>query len=156
DLSRERTRGILEEAARAPGSRIGDFYASFMDEGAVNSAGIAPIRPMLDEIRNVADRGGWAAELGKLARRGVRGPFVGYIGSDEHNPDVMIVHLFQSGLGLPDRDYYLSDSPDIASKRTAYQAYLTRLLTLAGESNAQARAAAVVAFEHDLAEVQWT
>jgi len=156
DLSRDRTRGILEEAAQTPGNRIGDFYASFMDEGAVNSAGIAPIRPMLGEIKSVADRSAWAAELGKLARRRVTGPFAGFIDSDEHDPDTIIVHLRQSGLGLPDRDYYLSDSPDIASKRAAYQAYLAQLLTLAGEPNAEARAAAVLAFERDLAEVQWT
>jgi putative endopeptidase len=156
DLSRDRTRSILEEAARTPGNRIGDFYTSFMDEGAANSAGITPIRAMLDAIKSVSDRSGWAAEMGRLAHVGIRGPISGRVDSDEHDPDIMIVHLRQSGLGLPDRDYYLSDSADIASKRAAYQAYLAQLLTLAGESNADARAAAVLAFEHDLAEAQWT
>jgi len=156
DLSRTRTRSILEEAARTPGSRMGDFYASFMDEGAANSAGIAPLRPMLDEVRGLTDRTQWAAELGKLAHYGMRGPIGGRIDSDERHPDVEIVHLSQSGLGLPDRDYYLSDDPALASKRAAYQAYLAQLLTLAGEQNADARAAAVVGFERDLAQVQWT
>src|ERR1044072_5123029 len=67
DLSRTRTRAILEEAARRPGSRIGDFYASFMDEAAVNAAGIAPLRPMLAEIRGISDRSQWARELGRLS-----------------------------------------------------------------------------------------
>ena len=72
DLSRTRTHDILEEAARTPGSRIGDFYASFMDEAAVNAAGIAPIRPLLAEIRAIRDRSQWAAELGRMLRRSIR------------------------------------------------------------------------------------
>ena len=156
DLSRTRTRTILEEAAHRPGSRMGDFYASFMDEAAANAAGIAPLQPMLNEIKAVHDRAGWAAELGRLAHYGIRGPVGGGVNSDERNPDVEIVHLGQGGLGLPDREYYLSAEPALASKRAAYQAYLAQLLTLAGETNAEARAAAVVQFERGLAEVQWT
>lgn len=156
DLSRTRTRGILEEAARTPGSRIGDFYASFMDEAAADAAGATPLRPILDEIKGVRDRTQWAAELGHLAHYGVRGPVGAGVGSDERNPDVEIVHMGQGGLGLPDRDYYLSNDPALASKRAAYQAYLAQLLTLSGEGNAEARAAAVVQFERGLAEVQWT
>jgi putative endopeptidase len=156
DLSEARTRGILEEAARTPGSRMGDMYASFMDEAAVERAGIAPIQPVLTRIKALADRGQWAAELGRLAHYGIRGPVGGFVASDERHPDVMIVHLGQGGLGLPDRDYYLSQDAGLAAKRTAYQAYLAQLLTLAGETNAEARAAAVVQFERSLAEVQWT
>jgi putative endopeptidase len=156
DLSEARTRGILEDAARTPGSRMGDFYASFMDEAAIERAGIAPIQPVLARIKGISDRSQWAAELGRLAHMGIRGPIGGGVGSDERHPDVMIVHLGQGGLGLPDRDYYLSNDPGLVAKRTAYQAYLAQLLTMAGESNAEARAAAVVGFEHDLAGVQWT
>jgi putative endopeptidase len=156
DLSEARTRGILEQAARRPGTRMGDMYASFMDEAAIERAGIAPIQPILARIKGVGDRGAWAAELGRLAHMGVRGPFGGGVGSDERHPDVMIVHMGQSGLGLPDRDYYLSQDAGLVQKRNAYQAYLAQLLTLAGESNAAARAAAVVGFERNLAEVQWT
>jgi putative endopeptidase len=156
DLSETRTRGILEEAARAPGSRMGDFYASFMDEAAIERAGIAPVQPILTRIKAIADRSQWAAELGRLARYGIRGPVGGFVGSDERHPDVMIVHLGQGGLGLPDRDYYLSGDATLTQKRAAYQAYLAQLLTLAGEQNGEARAAAVVAFERSLAEAQWT
>jgi len=156
DLSRGRTRAILEEAARAPGSRLGDFYASFMDEAAVNAAGIAPLRPILDEIEGIRDRSQWATELGRMARRSIRTPFGAFVGSDERIPTRMILHLRQSGLGLPDRDYYLSDDSALVQKRNAYQAYLAQLLTLAGEANAEARAAAILGFEHGMAEVQWT
>ncbi|HEV7659358.1 MAG TPA: M13-type metalloendopeptidase [Allosphingosinicella sp.] len=156
DLSQTRTREIVEQAARAPGSRIGDFYASFMDEAAVNAAGITPLRPMIARVQAIANRSDWAAEAGRLFRQGVTAPFNGYVNSDERNPNEMIARLIQSGLGLPDRDYYLSEQPDLVSKRTAYQAYLAQLLTLAGERNGAARAAAVLAFERQLAEAQWT
>jgi putative endopeptidase len=156
DLSEARTHGILEEAARTPGSRMGDFYASFMDQAAIERAGITPIQPMLNRIKGLSDRSQWAAELGRLAHMGIRGPIGGGVGTDERHPDVMIVHLRQGGLGLPDRDYYLSSDPGQVAKRTAYQAYLAQLLTLAGEGNAADRAAAVVQFERSLAEVQWT
>jgi len=111
---------------------------------------------MLAEIRAVRDRAGWAAELGRLAHQGIRGPFGIAIGSDERHPDVEIVHLGQGGLGLPDRDYYLSDDAGLTAKRDAYRAYLARLLALAGESDGEARAAAVLGFERGLALVQWT
>src|SRR5436190_5796797 len=156
DLSEARTRGILEQAAARPGTRMGDFYASFMNEGAIERAGITPIQPVLSRIKGLSDRSQWAAALGRLAHSGIRGPIGGFVGSDERHPDVMIVHLGQGGLGLPDRDYYLSQDAGLTQKRAAYQAYLTQLLTLAGEPNAEARAAAVVGFERSLAEVQWT
>jgi putative endopeptidase len=156
DLSRTRTHDILEEAARTPGSRIGDFYASYMDEAAVNAAGIAPIRPLLDEVRSIRDRSQWAAELGKMLRRSIRTPFNASVNSDERIPTQVIVHLRQSGLGLPDRDYYLSDDAALVQKRAAYQAYAAQLLTLAGEQDAEARASAILGFERGIAQVHWT
>ena len=156
DLSRQRTRAILDEAMRTPGSRIGDFYASFMDEAAVDAAGMAPLRPMIARLQAIADRSGWAAESGRMFREGVTAPFNGFVGSDDRIPTEMIMRLTQSGLGLPDRDYYLRDDPNLVEKRTAYQAYMAQLLTLAGESGGAERAAAVLAFERRLAEVQWT
>jgi putative endopeptidase len=156
DLSRARTRTIIEEAARTPGSRIGDFYASFMDEAAVNAAGIAPIRPLLTEVRGIRDRAQWSAELGRMLRRSIRTPFNLSIDSDPRIPTQIIARLNQSGLGLPDRDYYLGDDPALAEKRAAYQTYLGQLLTLAGEQDAAGRAAAIMQFEHGIAEVQWT
>ncbi|HKR24475.1 MAG TPA: M13 family metallopeptidase, partial [Allosphingosinicella sp.] len=154
--SRARTRAILDEAMRTPGSRIGDFYASFMDEAAVDAAGITTLRPFLARIAAIGDRSDFAAEAGRLFRQGVTAPFNGYIASDDRLPNETIQRLTQSGLGLPDRDYYLRDDATLGEKRAAYQAYLAQLLTLAGEDNAAARAAAVLAFERRIAEVHWT
>ncbi|HZF94313.1 MAG TPA: M13-type metalloendopeptidase [Allosphingosinicella sp.] len=156
DLSKTRTRAIVEEAARQPGSRIGDFYSSFMDEARIEQAGIAPIRPLLQRIQAIRTRADWASELGRLMRQGTTGPFGGYVATDDRIPTETIVRLGQSGLGLPDRDYYLRNEAALTSKRDAYRTYLTQILTMAGEQNASARAAAILAFETRLAQAHWT
>ncbi|WP_440979899.1 M13 family metallopeptidase [Sphingomonas pseudosanguinis] len=156
DRSLEQTRTILDEATKQPGNKAGDFYASFMDEAAVNAKGAAPVKPWLSAIRATKDRDALAVEMAKLQRQGVGAPFGAYVGQDDKAPDTYIVSFSQSGLGLPDRDYYLKDDAKLASVRTAYQAYLARMLTLAGEPNAEARAGAVFNFEKALANVHWT
>ena len=119
DLSKQRSRAILEEAA--PDSRIGAFYASFMDEAAVNAAGLATIRPLIEEIVGIGSREAWATELGQLFRQGITGPFGGYVATDDRIPTEMIMRLTPSGLGLPDRDYYRRDDPSLVEKRQAYR-----------------------------------
>jgi len=156
DLSKNRTRAIVEEAAQRPGSRIGDFYASFMDEARIEAAGIAPVRPLLAEVEAIRTRADFAAAMGRFLRRGVTGPVAGFVTTDDRIPTEMTVRLTQSGLGLPDRDYYTRDEAAIVSQRDAYRTYLAQLLTLAGEQDAAARAAAVLAFETRIARTQWT
>ncbi|KKC27670.1 M13 family metallopeptidase [Sphingomonas sp. SRS2] len=156
DLSMQRSHEILEKAAAASGSRIGDFYASFMDEKAADAAGIAPLTPTLDAIRALDSKPAVAAKMGELLRIGLVTPFRIYVDQDDKDPDSYIVQMRQRGLGMPDRDYYLKTDAEIAKARAAYQDYLTKLLTMAGESNAAARAAKILAFETELATVQWT
>jgi putative endopeptidase len=156
DLSLERTRGILEDAEKQPDSKIGTFYASFMDEAAVNAKGAAPIKPWLADIKAAKDKRAIGAEMAKLARLGVTTPFGTGVGQDDKLPDHYIPQFAQDGLGLPDRDYYLKADPALAKNRTAYVAYLAKLLTLAGEPDADARAQAIMAFETAIAKVQWT
>ncbi|RIA46084.1 endothelin-converting enzyme [Hephaestia caeni] len=155
DLSLERTRGILEAAEQQSGTKIGDFYASFMDEAAVNAKGAEPIKPWLAEIKAVNDKNALATEMGKLSRVGVGDLFSLRVGQDDKHPDRYIVTMYQSGLGMPDRDYYLKADPKLDQTRTAYKAYLAKMLTLAGESNAEARANAVFDFEKALATAHW-
>ena len=159
DLSRERTRGLLDAARRDPRSKIGTAYAAFLDTAAIERAGLAPIRPWLATIK-AADKPGYAALLAQADRNGVDTPFGLYVGQDSKNPDAYVVNLRQSGLGMPDRDYYLSDDAKLVEARTAYRAHVARLLTLsgeaAGEGDADARAAAIVAFETQIARAHWT
>ncbi len=156
ELSRTRSREILEDAAKTPGSKIGDFYASFMNEGAAETKAIAPIAPWLTAIGRSADASAVAARMGELLRAGVRTPFSIDVDQDDKAPDRYITKVSQSGLGLPDRDYFLKDDPKLAAIRTAYAAYLARLLTLAGEPDGAARAARLFDFEKQLATVQWS
>ena len=155
DRSLDQTRIILDAAAKTPGNKIGDFYASFMDEAAVNAKGISPVQPWIAEINAIGDKTALAVEMAKLQRQGVGGLFGMGVGQDDKAPDHYIVGVNQAGLGLPDRDYYLKDDPKLADTRTKYQAYQAQMLGLVGEDNVEARAAAVYAFEHSLAEAHW-
>ena len=156
DLSRERTKGILEAAKSDPNSKIGAAYASYLDSATVEKQGLTPIKPWLAEIKAIKDQKGYALVAAKAARAGIDGPFRFYVGQDDKDPETYILSMGQSGLGLPDRDYYLDQDTKMAAIRTAYVAHLEQMLTLAGESDAKARAAALMAFETDIAKVHWT
>jgi len=153
DLSRDRTRGILEAAGD---SKIGQAYASYLDTAAIEAKGLAPIRPWLDTIKGLNDKAGYAALVAQADRNGVGIPFASGVGQDARQSDVYSVGVRQSGLGMPDRDYYLSADPKLVEARTAYQAHLAKMLTLAGEADAEARAKAVLDFETRIAQVSWT
>ena len=156
DLSQERVRAILDEAKADPDSAIGRAYASFLDEGAVEAKGLAPIQPWLAEIKALESRADYPALIAKADRMGVRGPVGTYVGQDDKNPEVYILSMSQSGLGLPDRDYYLAKDEKMAALRTAYRDHLARVLTLAGEGDATRRADAILAYETKIAQVSWT
>ena len=156
DKSLADTRAILDDAQKTPGDKIGDFYATFMDQSAIEAKGMAPIKPWLAAIDTAADKSALAVEMAKLARVGIGNLFGFGVEQDAKAPDQYIVGFGQAGLGLPARDYYLDDNPKLAAIRTAYRGYLARMLTLAGEPDAEARAAQVLAFEKALAAVHWT
>ena len=156
ELSRARTRAILETAKDDPDSKIGAAYASYLDTAAVEAKGLAPIKPWLGEIKGVKDKAGYALVAAKAARAGISGPFRFYVGQDDKDPETYILSMSQGGLGLPDRDFYLDEKPEMAKIRAAYVAHLENMLTLAGESDAKARAAALMAFETEIAKVHWT
>jgi putative endopeptidase len=156
DLSDDRTRGLLEAAKADPSSKIGAAYTSFLDTAAIETKGLKPIAPWLNRIKSVKNQAGYAALAAEADRNGVGVPFGAAVSQDSKNPEAYILQLRQSGLGMPDRDYYLSPDPKLAETKAAYQAHLARMLTLAGEPNAAARAAAIVAFETGIANVSWT
>ncbi|AOF96041.1 M13 family metallopeptidase [Sphingobium sp. RAC03] len=156
ELSRTRTRAILDAAKDDPASKIGAAYASYLDTAAVEAKGLAPIKPWLAEIKGVKDKAGYATLAAKAARAGISGPFRFYVGQDDKDPETYILSMSQGGLGLPDRDYYLDEKPEMAKIRAAYVAHLETMLTLAGETDAKARAAALMAFETEVAKVHWT
>jgi putative endopeptidase len=155
DLSRERTRGIIEEQAKDPNSKIGNAYASFMDEAAVESKGLEPLRPWLKQIQAAKSK----AELARIYAQGdeigISAPFRMFVSQDRKAPDTYILSMTQSGLGMPDRDYYLSTDPKLTETKAQYLQHLTNVLTLAGEKNAAPRAKAILNLETSVAKAHW-
>ena len=99
---------------------------------------MAPVEPWLAKVKAV-DKAGYAALLAAAASAGIGGPFRAGVGRDDKNPEVYVVGLNQSGLGLPDRDYYLSSDAKLAETKAAYQAHIAKVLTMAGETDAEER-----------------
>lgn len=156
DLSKQRTEEILEAAKADPASKIGNAYAAYLDEATVEAKGLAPIRPWLDAIKGVKSHAEYVALLAQAWRNGVSTPFSGFVGQDDKEPDHYIFTLAQSGLGMPDRDYYLQSGEKMAAMRAAYRAHLVKMFALAGESDGERRAAALLDFETKIAEAHWT
>ena len=131
-------KGILEKAAAGGASRnaidqkIGDLYGSCMDEKAVDAKGIAPLKPVLDRIAAVKDKGALIEEIGHLHMIGPNALFNFFASSDLHNADQVIAYINQGGLSLPDRDYYVKDDADKVEMRKHLAEYVTQLFTLAG------------------------
>jgi len=156
DLSRDRTRQIIEDQAKDPNSRIGAIYASFMDQPAINAKGLAPFEPWLNQVRGFKSRKDLAALYAEADRLNISVPYNLFIGQDRKASDQYALNVLQGGLGMPDRDYYLSKDPKLTETKAKYLEHLTNVLTLAGEPNAAARAKAIVDFETKIAQVHWS
>ncbi len=142
------------DAALSPEERkLRDFYNAFLDTAAIEAAGLTPVKADLERIAALGSASEVAAFMATPATR-TPGPFAARITIDQKDPDAYIVRLTQSGLGMPDRDYYLREDKDIGAAREAYRKYLTDMLALAG-INDPARAAAVYELEVSIAQAHW-
>ncbi len=147
-LRRRHGRDAADEARK-----IGDLFASFMDEDRVEELGHTPILPLLEQIDGLSDLGELAAYLGAFERRGGGGLFGSFVDNDDRNSDRYVVNVLQGGLGLPDETYYREEK--FAEIREKYLAYLARILTLAERPDPEGTAALVVALETRLAKGHW-
>jgi putative endopeptidase len=150
---------LMEDAAKAGAgndnrAKVGAFYAAFMDEAQAERLGAAPLKPELDAIRAAPDRAALAALMGQAAGGLYPTLFGVAIDTDLKQPERYAVYVGQSGLGLPDRDYYLK--PELAVKKNAYRAYAATLLGLVGWPDPAAAADAAITFETRIAEASWT
>ncbi|MEO7057698.1 MAG: M13-type metalloendopeptidase [Caldimonas sp.] len=138
--------------------RITDLYRSFVDEAAVEKAGLGPLAPELAAIDAIASPSQLPAAMGRLARLGVDSPIRFDITPDARDARRYVPDFTQSGLGLPDRDYYLVEGDArFAQARAAYLEYLTKLLELSGRRDgAAALATQIITLETTLARAQWT
>ena len=157
---------IVEEAAAGKGAagggaaasdsrKVGDLYASFMDTARIAKRGLEPLRGELRAIGGLSSRAQLAPAFARLRRIGVTSPLSVSVGQDQKNSSAYIVSVGQSGLGMPDRSYYLREGAQFDSVRAGYTAYITRLLTLAGQRDPAGAAARIVALERAMAEKQW-
>ncbi len=157
----EDIRTIVDELAAgdpAQGSleqKVGDFYAAWMDVEGLDAKGAAPLKPHLDAIYGVTDRAGLEAVYAR-ANIVADAPFGVSVLPDPADTTRYIAAVGQSGLGMPDRDYYLKEDDRFAQYRDAYRAYMTRLFGLAGLDDAAGRAGRVFNVEMRLAEIHWT
>jgi putative endopeptidase len=156
DLSRTRTQEILNDKKDDASSKIGNAYASFLDEASVEAKGLAPIQPWLSRIKALSSRAGYAALVAEGDRAGIGGPVAAFVNQDDKNPESYALTMVQAGIGMPDRDYYLSTDAKIVETRAAYLAHLQKMFALGGEPNGAARAKAILDFETRIARAHWT
>ncbi len=138
--------------------KIADLYASYMDEATLEKLGTTPLNAEFVRIDALTDKKQIPALMAHYAQIGVTAPFELGIGQDSKDSTQMAAVFDQSGLGLPDRDYYLKDDAKLKDAREKYQLYVEKLLTMSGTDAAKAKteAAQIVALETALAKVQWT
>ena len=139
-------RGIIEAAqkdkhkkAGTDAQKIGDLYASFMDEKKLDALGYKPLTGELQRIRTLRDKKALPALIAHLAQIGVATPYSIYVGQDARESTRYAAYISQSGLGLPDRDYYLKkDDAKLADARAKYELHVEKMLGMAGEKDAAA------------------
>ncbi len=161
DLSQERSRKIIENAAANPASsaeaqKIGDFYKSFMNEALVEKRGLAPIKADLAQIDALGNSLELVKLLGELQKTGVSVPFGFSVGPDSKDSLKNVVGIQQGGLSMPDRDYYLEKDARFEKARQAYLTFLTAMFTQGGYDKPAERALNVLKLETELARIHWT
>ncbi|WP_374468835.1 M13 family metallopeptidase [Phenylobacterium sp.] len=170
ETAAQRTREIIEQSAQSnqggEARKIGDFYASFMDEARIEQLGAAPLKPALDRIAAIRTRTDLSRALGGSIRADVDALnatdfytpnlFGLWVAEDLDDTSKYRPYLMQGGLGMPDREYYLGSGARYAELRKAYQTHVARMLTLAGYPNPEAAAARVLALETAIARTHWT
>ncbi|NTV39021.1 MAG: peptidase M13, partial [Demequinaceae bacterium] len=148
DQAEKDVRAIIEESPTD--SPIGALYASFMDTDTVDSLGVAPLAPDLEQIDAATTHDELAAAIGRLQVTGVAGAVGFYVFADKNNPDENVVYLEQSGLGLPDEAFYRDEAH--AATRASYVAHIARMAAL---TDASIDADTVMAVETALAAAHW-
>lgn len=154
-------RALIEELGTTPqtdgsvGQKIGMLYAMGLDSTKLNADGMAPIREQLDAIRSLGTKADFSKMVATLQKEGMAPFFALFVDADEKNSAMNIVQLYQAGLGMGDRDYYLLADEGSRQMQEAYKVYINRLFTLTGASPEQAEAAveAVMKIEKGIAEI---
>jgi putative endopeptidase len=170
ELTAKRTADLIKEAAASAAAgtearKVGDYYATFLDEAAIEKQGLAPLAADLKAIDAINDRSSLAAALGRTLRADVdvlnatslyTPNFLGlWVAQDLDDPSRYAPFLLQGGLGMPDRDYYLNPAAKMSEIRSQYQAHIVTVLTLAQQPQPRAAAARIFALERRMAQAHW-
>lgn len=161
DQSVKQVKAIIQDMAKekaAAGSveqKIGDLYAAYMDQDQIEENGLKPVQADLATIKALKTHSDIAAAMGNPAL-GLESPVSSYVWIDAKDPESYITYIGQSGLGMPNRDYYLDDDAKSVEVRKKYVAFLAQMLDFAGADNVDARANAIMAFETSMAKAHWT
>ena len=171
DRAQQRTRELLEKAASNPSSgaderKVGDYFATYMDEQAIEKKSLEPLRDTLASIDSIADKRSLAAWIGQHLRADVDPLnmtnfhtdrlFGVWVAQNLNDPSHNVPYLLQGGLGLPDRDYYVQTGARMDSIRTAYRGHIANVLKLAGMDKQENRAAAIFDLERRIANTHAT
>ena len=161
DDTQPQVRAIIESAqadkrAGPDARKIGSLYASYMNEAKREQLGYKPLNGELAKIRGLKDKKAVPAMVAHLSKLGVSTPYGIRVGQDARESTRYAVYIGQRGLGMPDRDYYLKDEPRLVDIRAKYLKHLETTLSMVGRTDAAAAAKDIMAFETELAKVQWT
>ena len=172
DRAQQRNRELLEKAAAgtaAAGSeerKIGDYFATYMDEQTVEKKGLEPLRRTLTSIDGIADKRALASWIGEHLRADVDPLnmtnfhtdrlFGVWVAQNLNDPSHNVPYLLQGGLGLPDRDYYVQPDARMDAIRAAYRGHITTVLKLAALDKPEGRAAAIFDLERRIANTHAT
>jgi predicted metalloendopeptidase len=164
DDTKPQLRALIEAAAATPNKqagteaqRIGDFFASYMDEAKLEQLRLAPLKADFDRVAALSDKKQIPALIAHFNRNGYTAPYGFGIHQDNKDSTKYVADLGQDGLSLPDRDYYLKKSDKkLADTLVKYEQHVAKMLTLAGNPNGAADAKAIVALETEIAKLQWT
>jgi putative endopeptidase len=162
DSAERNLQTILQEASApnpVPGSdeqKVGDFYASFMDEARIEANGLAPLAQEFARVAAIESKQDVARYMGYAQRIGVSQPFAFFVSIDDRNSSQYLGQVFQTGLGMPDRDYYLSKDAKLMAVRDKYRVYVQDILAAAETPDAASAAERIFALESRLANAHWT
>ena len=163
DKARDDVRVIIEESSKqknllegSDSQKVGDLYNSFMDEESLEILGVSPVKSDLEEIDKILDHDSLAVHFARMQKTRVNSPYGFYVSSDSKNPTEYIVYFGQSGLGLPEKAYYLNEDDKSKDLRSEYVGHLEKMFELFGFKEVESIASKVMAIETSIAKIHWT
>jgi putative endopeptidase len=163
DDAEKQLQAIIEESGKSttnvkgsPEQKVGDMYSCFMDSASVEKRGIEGIAAALRDVEQVKDKSALTACIARLNRQGISGPVAPFVSQDGKNATRYIVNIYQDGLSLPDRDYYLKDDARFKEIRTKFVDHIRKMFALAGIKDGEKKAADVMAIEMEIARAHWS